>query len=419
MPPSMGGSSTTADARRRAELRRMKLLATSLLALAALIYVVTRHRDGWLAFVNTAAEAAMVGAIADWFAVTALFRHPLGIPIPHTAIIPTRKDVLGKNLEEFVGDNFLAEDVVRDRVRRAGVTRRIGLWLAQPTHAERAGSELAGLGRGALQLTRDEQVLALLDEVVVRRLVERSWGPPAGRLLQRVVADGAHHRLVDVVVAQTHEWLATHEDVITRVVLERAPAWTPAWLDDRIAGKAYREALGFMADVRSDPGHHARRALDDLIAEFADNLQHDPLTMARAEAFKQQLVAHPDVRGAVEQLWTTLRGVLEEALDDPASDLRLRLVDALTGLGRRLGDDVELQHLVDRYLEDAAGHLVRSYRDEVVTVISETVQRWDGAEASRRIELHVGRDLQFIRINGTVVGGLAGLAIHTLTVLAS
>jgi hypothetical protein len=205
----MGGSGTAADVRRRAELRRMKVLATSLLAFAALVYVVTLHRNGWLGFVNTAAEAAMVGAIADWFAVTALFRHPLGIPIPHTAIIPTRKDTLGKNLEEFVGDNFLAEDVVRDRMRRAQVTRRIGQWLTQPQHATRAAGELAGLGRGALRLTRDEQVLALLDEVVLSRLVERPWGPPAGRLLHRVVADGAHHKLVDVVVAQTHQWLAT------------------------------------------------------------------------------------------------------------------------------------------------------------------------------------------------------------------
>jgi uncharacterized membrane-anchored protein YjiN (DUF445 family) len=410
-----GGS----DTRRRTELRRMKLIATALLLAAAAVYAGTLHGTGWLGYLNTTAEAAMVGAIADWFAVTALFRHPLGLPIPHTAIIPTRKDALGRNLEEFVATNFLAEDVVRGRVARAGVTRRLGSWLAGPQHAERVGAELANLARGALRLARDEQVVALVEQVVLKRLVDRPWGPPAGRLLHRIVTDRAHHRLVDVGVAHLHEWLATHEEVIVRLVLDRAPLWTPQWLDQRIAARAYKELVAFAADVRVDPEHRMRKALDDLLARFADDLQHDPATMARAEAVKEQLVAHPDVRAGVTQLWVTVRTVLTEAVDDPGSDLRLRLVDALTGLGHRLGEDPGLQQVVDRYLEDAAGYLVRSYRDEVVTVISETVQRWDAAEASRRIELHVGRDLQFIRINGTVVGGLAGLLIHTVTVLAS
>jgi uncharacterized membrane-anchored protein YjiN (DUF445 family) len=408
-----------ADERRRKDLRRMKLVATALLALAAIVYVLTLPGEGWLGFVNTAAEAAMVGAIADWFAVTALFRHPLGIPIPHTAIIPTRKDALGRNLEEFVATNFLAEDVVRGRVARAQVARRTGVWLSDRAHAERVTSELASLARGALTVLRDETVVAVLDEVFLRKVLRRPWGPPAGRLLSRIVADGAHHRLVDVGVEQLYTWLSEHEDVIVRIVLERAPAWTPNWVDHRVAQRAYTEAVRFVADVRADPDHRVRKALDDLLSGFGNDLQHDPETMARADAFRERMLEHPDVRGAVAQLWTTVRRVLEEAVDDPGSDLRLRTADGLVSLGRRLVDDVQLQGVVDRYVEDAVGYVVTSYRDEVVTVISETVQRWDAAEASRRIELHVGRDLQFIRINGTVVGGLAGLLIHTVTVLLS
>ncbi|MFN8079834.1 MAG: DUF445 domain-containing protein [Kineosporiaceae bacterium] len=410
---------TASDDLRRAQLRRMKLVATSLLAVAALIYLASLPgRDaGWLGFVNTMAEAAMVGAVADWFAVTALFRHPLGLKIPHTAIIPTRKDALGHNLEDFVGTHFLAEDVVRERVSRAQIARRVGVWLGRRAGAERATTELASLARGAMTVLKDETVLAVLDEIFVRKVLNRPWGPPSGRLLGRIVEDGAHHRLVDVGIDHLHEWLAEHEDVIVRLVLERAPAWTPTWLDHKVAQRAYLEALTFAADVRADPHHRARKALDNLLAEFARDLQHDPAAQAKADAFRDRLLSHPDVRGAVEQLWTTVRRSLEEAVDDPGSDLRVRATDAVQTFGERLATDAALQQRLDGYAEDAAAHLVTSYRDEVVTVISETVDRWDGEEASRRIELHVGRDLQFIRINGTVVGGLVGLLIHTLTVL--
>lgn len=410
-----------ADALRRGGLRRMKLIATALLALAALVYVLTlpgRH-SGWLGFVNAIAEAAMVGAVADWFAVTALFRHPLGLPIPHTAIIPTRKDALGHNLQDFVATHFLAEDVVRQKVAGAGIARRSGQWLSGRANAERATAELASVVRGALTVLRDETVVAVLDDVFVRKVLNRPWGPPGGRLLSRIVQDGAHRKLVDVGIDHIHEWLTEHQDVIVRMVLERAPAWTPSWLDQRVAHRTYAEALRFASDVRADPDHRARKALDSLLAEFADDLQNDPAMQLRADAFRDRLLAHPDVRGAVAQLWTTVRRSIEEAVDDPNSDLRRRAVDAVQAFGERLERDDDLQHRLDGYLEDGAAHLVTGYRDEVVTVISETVQRWDGAEASRRIELHVGRDLQFIRINGTVVGGLVGLLIHTLTVLVT
>jgi len=380
--------------------------------------VLTLHRGGFLGFVNAGAEASMVGAVADWFAVTALFRHPLGVPVPHTAIIPTRKNVLGRNLQEFVATNFLAEPVVRARVTQAQVARRAGAWLEDPVHAARVTGELASLARGAMTVLRDEKVAAVLEAVVLRRVLDRPWGPPAGRLLHRVVDEQAHHRLVDVTLDAAREWLLQNEATVTVLVVERAPTWTPSWVDERIAHRAHTELLRLVTDVRADPGHRVRHSIDRTLRRLAEDLRTDPATMRRADAVRDAVLAHPDVRQAVQALWSTVRALLEEAVDDPGSDLHEQLRHGLTSLGRRLRSDAALQATADRYLADAVGHLVAGYSDEVATVISETVDRWDAADASRRIELHVGRDLQFIRINGTVVGGLAGVLIHAVSLLA-
>jgi uncharacterized membrane-anchored protein YjiN (DUF445 family) len=407
-----------ADRVRQSALRRMKAVATGLLGLAAVGYAVTLHQGGWIGFVNAACEAAMVGAAADWFAVTALFRRPLGLPIPHTALIPTRKDALGRSLQDFVASNFLAPDVVRGRIAAVGVARRTGTWLADTGHAERVGAELAGLARGLLQVLQDDRVATLLEQVVLRPMLARPWAPAGGRLLEHIVAERAHYKLVDIVAAEVHEWLERHEDVVTALVRDRAPAWTPAWLDERVSRRAYLEVLRWAGDVRDDPRHRVRLALDDVLMGLAKDLQSDPIMQERAMDLQKRILDNPGSREAVEALWTTIRGVLEEATRDETSDLRRRLVAGIASFGARLAADAELQRTVDRYVQDAAGHLVTSYRDEVATVISETIQRWDGEEASRRIELLAGRDLQFIRINGTVVGGLVGVLIHTLTVLA-
>ncbi len=409
---------TAADEARRRDLRRMKAVATGALVLAALGYVLTLRRDGAWGFVNAACEAAMVGAVADWFAVTALFRHPLGLPVPHTALIPTRKDALGRSLQEFVATHFLAADVVRARVAAVGVGRRAGAWLAEPAHAARVAGELAGMGRGVLRLMEDDRVVPVLEQVVLRPMLERPWAQPAGRLLGHVVAEGAHHRLVDAVADEVHSWLERHEDVVTALIRDRAPAWTPAWVDERVAGRTYAEMLRWAADVRADPRHRVRIALDDVLLGLAGNLQTDPATQERAAAVQRRVLDSPALRDAVQALWTAARSVLDEATRDEDSDLRRRLQLGVASFGERLATDADLQERVDGYAQDAAGHLVTSYRDEVATVISETIERWDGREASRRIELHVGRDLQFIRINGTVVGGLVGVLIHAFTVLA-
>jgi uncharacterized membrane-anchored protein YjiN (DUF445 family) len=404
---------------KRRDLRRMKLIALGFLVLAGAIYLVTDllGGQGWLGYVRAMAEASMVGALADWFAVTALFRRPLGLPIPHTAIIPTRKDAIGDSLGDFVGSNFLAETVVRDKLRRAGVAARLGGWLARPDNAERVTSELATVLRGAVTVLRDEDVQAVLEQAVVGRIVAQPWGPPLGQLLHRVFSDGTHHKLVDLLCDRAYDWVRDNHDTVLRVVSDRAPSWSPRFVDGLLADKLYSEVLSFAWAVRNDVNHPMRLAVDKFLVEFSHDLQHDEKTMERAEAFKHQVLEHPEVRNLIGSAWGTAKRMLLDAADDPSSELRKRVQAGLAALGERLQHDDALREKADGWVENVAGYVVANYATEITTLITDTVARWDAAETSRKIELQVGRDLQFIRINGTVVGALAGLVIYAITQL--
>jgi uncharacterized membrane-anchored protein YjiN (DUF445 family) len=396
----------------------MRTVALGLLVLAAVVYVLTLDQDGAWGYVHAASEAAMVGAIADWFAVTALFRHPLGLPIPHTALIPTRKDMLARSLQAFITDNFLSGAVVRDKVLRAQPARRAGLWLADEQHSRRVADEASLLLRTALARVHDEDVEAFIGNEILPRLAAEPLSAIAGQLLGDVVHEGAHHGLVDLALTEAHDWLVANQSTFTDVLRTRAPWWTPQWVDDKVVGRMHYEAVAWVADIRRDPHHHARRALDDLLMQTADDLQHNPDTMARAERLKARLLGQPQVTETATALWRALSKAVQVSLGDPDSMLRERARHRLDELSEQLTRDEVLSERVDAYAADAAAFVVERYGHEITTVITDTIEAWDGREAARRIELHVGRDLQFIRINGTIVGGLAGLLIHALTQLA-
>jgi len=409
------------DEKRRG-LRRMKLVALSFLLGATVIFLVTTlwlsaGAPGWVGYVKAAAEAGMVGALADWFAVTALFRYPLGIRIPHTAIIPTRKDAIGESLGDFVGTNFLAEQVVRDKLARVDLARRLGGWVSVEANAERVTAELATMLRGAVAVLRDDDVQQLIENAVAKRVLEVPWGPPLGKVLAGVVSDGTHHKLVDLMCDRAYEWVKDNHSMVMRVVSDRAPTWSPKFVDDMVADKIYGEVLSFAWLVKTDVNHPMRLALDKFLIEFAQDLQSDPQTMERAELIKTQVMGHGEVQALIGSAWSTAKGILLDAADDPSSELRTRVRDGLMSLGARLTGDDELRGKIDRWVQDAAAHVVTNYRHEIVTLITDTVGRWDAEETSRKVELQVGRDLQFIRINGTVVGALAGLVIYAVAQL--
>ncbi|MFJ5833825.1 DUF445 domain-containing protein [Streptomyces sp. NPDC093089] len=398
----------------------MKTLATSLLVGVALIYALATWADNagwgaWAGYVAAAAEAGMVGALADWFAVTALFRRPLGLPIPHTAIIPTKKDQLGASLGSFVGENFLSADVVRGRLHALGIGRRLGTWLAEPAHADRVTAEASTALRGALTVLRDADVQAVVGEAITRRAEAVEIGPGLGKTLEKIVTDGAHRRAVDLVCTRAHDWLVTHGESVMDAVQGGAPGWTPRFVDRRIGERVYKELLRFVTEMRDMPGHPARGAIDRFLADFAADLQADTDTRARVERLKSDLLARPEVQDIIASAWSSVRNLIIAAAEDDQSQLRLRARASLISLGKRLATDPRLQAKVEGWAEDAAAHLVTTYRDEITSLITDTVAGWDAVQTSRKIEANIGRDLQFIRINGTVVGALAGLLIYTVS----
>ena len=406
-----------ADEQRRRGLRRMRTVAVGLLLLAAVVYLLTRDRDGFWGFVNAGAEASMVGAIADWFAVTALFRHPLGLPIPHTALVPKRKDDLGRSLEEFFGENFLQEAIIRDRVAAATVSMRIGAWVAQPPNARRVVDEVSEVASIALSRVKDEHITELVENVLVPRFRDEPIAPLLGSFLVEVVRDDLHHGLVDLTLEELHRWLVENPDTVREVLSERAPWWAPPRLNEAVTTRIHTEVVRWVADIRDDPNHHAREALDSMLAQLGQDLLFDPGTQARAEALKNRLLDHPQFTATGVSLWKALRKALLGALRDPQGELRSRLQSELVAFAERVTVDEDLRRRLDGLAADAAVFVVDRYGQELTTVITHTIERWDGREAANRIELHVGRDLQFIRINGTIVGGLVGVLIHTVSVL--
>lgn len=406
-----------ADEARRRGLRRMRTVAVSLLVLAAVVYVATIGQDGFWGFVNAGAEASMVGAIADWFAVTALFKHPLGVPIPHTALIPKRKDELGKGLEEFVGENFLQEDIIRDRVAAATISARVGDWLSDPANARRVVDEVADVTAIALGKVRDDHIADLVSNAFVPRFREEPIAPLLGSLLSEMVRDDLHHGVVDLCLDEMHRWLVHNPDTFVEVLSERAPWWAPPRLNEAVTQRIHVEAVRWVEDIRDNPDHHARAALDSMLTQLGHDLLVDAATQDRAERFKERLLDHPQVVTTAISLWKAMRAALLTSVRERDGAVRQRLLEELNSFAERLRTDATLRERMDRTAADVVVFGVSRYGEELTAVITHTIERWDGKEAARRIELHVGRDLQFIRINGTIVGGLVGVLIHAISLL--
>ena len=395
----------------------MKSVALGLLLAATVLFVVARAFESghpWLGYVAAFAEASMVGALADWFAVTALFKRPLGLPIPHTAIIPNRKDDIGRGLGTFVETNFLTAEVVGEKLRATPISARLGSWLAQPANAAKVGEQAGTVVASVVGALRDEEIQGAIEQSISSRLRATPVGPPLGRVLDIAVADDRHQQLLSVVLHRVAEVLHDSRDALRARLDQESPWWVPQPLDDRIFAKLFEVMQRLLHEVADNPAHELRVSFDDRVNELADALKRSPDMQRRAEDLKEEVLAHPALRQWSGGVWQDLKASLLELSADPESELRQRIESAVLSFGAQLRDDPALQAKVDDWLVSFAVTVVEQSRGEIGDLIATTVERWDPAESTRRIELQVGRDLQFIRINGTVVGGLAGLFIYSV-----
>jgi uncharacterized membrane-anchored protein YjiN (DUF445 family) len=371
----------------------------------------------WMGYVQATAAASMVGGLADWFAVTALFRRPLGLPIPHTAIVVERKDQFAATLAAFIRESFLDRQLLVERVRTAGVVGRMGTWLAKEDNAGRVAAEAADAAVAGADLLRDDDVHGALEEIVRERVDSVALAPLAGRALRFFTEGGRHAEVVDAVLTGLDRYLAAHGQELRAQLGQRSPWWLPGAVEDRIFDRLLDGARRVLQDMAGDREHDLRRQFDTRLRLLAAELETSVDLFERGERLKHEILSQPQVREWVASLWADAKGQLRAQACDPESPLRRRLVLGIMAGGRRLQDDPELAATVQTAVERAVGYLVDHFEDDIVAFVAGTISRWDAEETASRLELLLGPDLQYVRINGTVVGAAAGLALHAVSSL--
>jgi uncharacterized membrane-anchored protein YjiN (DUF445 family) len=402
---------------RRAELFRMRAIATSLLVLMTCLFLFTRRAPAdwtFAPYLRAFAEAAMVGACADWFAVVAIFRRPLGLPIPHTAVVPENRKRLGAALGRFITNNFLSPRVALARLNGVDVVGLASRWLRD----ERNTSALAaGAGRllplALASLPRE--TLALWAATIARRGLEAvPLAPLASRALAVMWAQGAAQVVLNQAVDFLEAALGRNKDTIVRKVRQKSSKWIPRFVDDLLAAKLISGLAETLKEMRA-PDHPWRAEAQARIGKLIDDLAHDPELRERGEALKREVIDSPVFAQQIEAMWRELEGALHHDFAERAEALASAAIHAAATLARRLDEDPVRRARINRTLRRWALRLVLPRRTEIGAYIAEVVDRWDAATLVERLELQVGKDLQYIRINGTLVGGLVGLAIYVLS----
>ncbi len=407
-------------------LRRMKMLATGWLLFAAVLYVTSLNLHSTVGgFIRAGSEAAMVGGIADWFAVTALFRRPLGLPIPHTALIPRQKDEIARKLGSFVTGHFLTRKSVTQQVARAALVPKFGAWLADSSNATRLATEGAHNAGAMLEVLEDEAVVGYVLELIRRDAARRSYAPVLGRLLEWFSASGSHEPLVQVLARAGHEYIRKNKKNLAKELLPLADGLVPWglrwWLapDEGDLARKLEDVADMLQDVERKPQNDLRRLLDSLLEDLATKLLTDAGTAEQIKSAASRLLADERIHDVLHEVVADGLDSIRQSLADPEGELQSRIAILFQQVGHRIRFDGPFSLRIERALKRVVGHAVDRYGSELTELIRSRVAEWDPKHASRKIELAIGRDLQFIRINGTVVGALAGLTIHGLTKLGT
>jgi uncharacterized membrane-anchored protein YjiN (DUF445 family) len=396
--------------------------ATALLAGSTVLFVVVTvvgAHGVLLGYVQAGAEASMVGGIADWFAVTALFRHPLGVPIPHTALIVERKDQFAATLGQFVQANFLSADVLAERIRSAHLVPRLAAWLADEANAERFAGYAADAAVAVAGTLRDEDVQRVITAELTRAVDAVELAPLAGRVLRVAIAEGHHAELFDTILSGADGYIGSHYDELRELFETERPRWIPEAVYRRVFDRLYLRLRQRLVAMAADPNDQARQQFEAWIAGLPGRLETDPELRARGERLKRDVLGSAALRDWSSALWQQAKQGLRAQAADPGSELRRELAEALAAAGRRLGSDPRLQQGLDRMIESGARALADQFHDELAGLVTGTIERWDAAETSSQLELLLGRDLQYIRINGTVVGAAVGLVLHAIVLAAA
>jgi uncharacterized membrane-anchored protein YjiN (DUF445 family) len=365
-------------------------------------------------YVRATAEASLVGGLADWFAVTALFRRPLGLPIPHTAIVATRKERIGRILGTFVQNHFLSRDVIAAKLRTMALAERAAAWLSQPDNSRRVAQQVASGVAKTLEALPDEEMRALVHQVVTARLRALRVAPALGKTLSLVLAGNGHQELLNEAVRLAAQAVRDNRELIREQVRAESPWWVPGVVDDKIYERIVSAIERLLRDIGADPGHPLRAAFDTALRDFVHRLEHSPEVIARAEVLKQEWLAEPGATELSARLWETTRRAIVAYATQPSGAASGPLERGISTFGTALAANRALLGEIDEVVTDLTVSVVDQYRQEIGDFIAQTVAGWDPDATSRRFELAVGRDLQFVRINGTLVGGLVGLAIYTV-----
>jgi uncharacterized membrane-anchored protein YjiN (DUF445 family) len=403
----------------RRGLRRMRTIATLLLGLMTMIFVartVIKSDAAWLPYLRAFAEAGMVGACADWFAVVALFRRPLGLPIPHTGIVPNNKDRIGGALSRFMTNNFLTAAVINERLARIDIVGLVARWLDDPANAKWLAGYLAMRLPRVVDSLPSVGLGEVLGKLAQRTAATIPAAPAASKLLDIVWANGEAEAFVVQTIDYAQSYFAANKDRFSRKIAEQSWRWVPRWIDKMIADKVMNGTLSTLTEMRN-PKHPWRVELQRTIKQLVVQLASDPQMYAKGEALKAELLANPLLVEQAKQLWTEIESALQSGIPAHTGSIAFTLENLLCGFGRWLNEDDERRAQLNRRFRSTARHLLLTYRFEIGGYIERVVRNWDTTTLVDRLELQVGKDLQFIRINGTLVGGLVGLLIFTVSKL--
>lgn len=400
------------------QLRKMKRIPLFLLFLMVILFAVTLHHPAsWAAWLHAFSEAGMVGALADWFAVVALFRHPLGLPIPHTAIIQNRKDDLGESMSMFVAEHFLEPSVVRKKLQTVNLAEFAISFLKSENGRRTIKDFSASVISWSLGALHEQRVRRFLRRLSRKQLAKANLAPLLGHTLEWLIRGQRHQQMLTQVLQYAIVQLHDNRDAIREKVQQESPWWLPGFIDDKIMKKLLERVEQQLFEMALDPDHSMRNQFNDWAQKLAHDLQHSRDMERWGDRFKQQILENDELQDYLYGLWKELANSIEKDLENPASVIKQQLGDWMTSIAAELDADPDMQVWVNNWLNDAITNVVTRNSEQIASLISDTVKSWDGKDASRRVELAIGRDLQFIRINGTLVGGMVGLIIHAVKIL--